>query len=94
METNKKILVKINTQRCSVTLMHGITRILCFTSMLSLLEYLLVSTHLRQVLDAARQAVSQVFHQRPTRRHRLMHFVSHHAVPIKSRRLFHTSYRA
>ena len=40
--------------------MHGITRILWFTSMLSLLEYLLVSTHLRQVLDAARHAVSQI----------------------------------
>ena len=74
--------------------MHGITRILWFTSMLSLLQYLLVSTHLRQILDAARHAVSQVYHLRPNRGHRLMHFVSHHAVPIKSRRLFHTSYRA
>ena len=37
--------------KCKQSLMHGITRILLFTSMLSLLEYLLVSTHLRKVLD-------------------------------------------
>ena len=74
--------------KCKQALMHGITRILWFTSMLSLLQYLLVSTNLRQILDAARHAVSQVYHLRPNRRHRLMHFVSHQCRSHKISKTF------